>query len=77
MAEKTFSKRIAKTEIDKARKGLAKARTEEDKQYFRGLLEIALDNYDMDVYSTNKAKGGMSNGRAIMKKRGGTFKGVF
>jgi hypothetical protein len=71
MGEKTFSKRIAKTEIDKARKGLASARTETDKRYFRGLLEIALDNYDMDSYST-KAKGG-----AVMKARGGTFKGTF
>jgi len=77
MGEKTFSKRIARNKINEAKEGLANARTAEDKQYFRGLLEIAMDAYDMDAYSTNKAKGGLTNGRAVMKARGGTFKGTF
>ena len=71
MAEKKFSKRIARSEIDKARKGLASAKTESDKRYFRGLLDIALDNYEMDTYSTKKTGG------VVMKARGGTFKGTF
>tara|TARA_R100001591_G_C4278906_1_gene164559 strand:- start:7 stop:246 length:240 start_codon:yes stop_codon:yes gene_type:complete len=37
------------------------------------LIEIAIDHMGPDL----KAKGGISNGRAIMKKRGGTFKGTF
>ena len=37
------------------------------------LIEIAFEHMGPDL----KATGGISNGRAIMKKRGGTFKGTF
>jgi len=69
MGEKNFSARISRTKIDKAREGLANAKTEKDRKYFSGLLRIALDDYE------GRKDGGMS--KAVMKARGGTFKGIF
>ena len=70
MAEKTFSKRIAKTELDKARDKLSRARSEDMKKYWKGIVEIRLDEYN----SLNK--GGMvakkkMRGGGMSKMRGG------
>ena len=103
MGEKNFSARISRTKIEKAREGLANAKTEKDRKYFSGLLRIALDDYEgrkdggmnavpskyegfsklpegvqekIDPKLAKKYKtGGMS--KAVMKARGGTFKGTF
>ena len=53
MGEKTFSKRIAKTKLDEARDKLSRARNEDMKKYWKGIVEIRLDEYN----SLNK--GGM------------------
>ena len=58
MAEKTFAKRIAKTELDKAKDKLSRARSEDMKKYWKGIVEIRLDEYN----SLNK--GGMPKKRS-------------
>jgi len=72
MAEKTFSKRIARTELDKAKDKLSRARSPKMKKYWEGIVEIRLDEYN------SLAKGGMptkkmrSGGMVKTKKmRGG------
>tara|TARA_R100000353_G_scaffold82361_1_gene61775 strand:- start:123 stop:326 length:204 start_codon:yes stop_codon:yes gene_type:complete len=55
--------------------------------YFEEGLEMGMSDKQAEKYAREKfadspepdykVKGGISNGRAIMKKRGGTFKGTF
>ena len=53
MSEKTFSKRIGKTSVEEARKKLSNARSDKMKKYWKGILEIRLDEYN------NLSKGGV------------------
>tara|TARA_X000001382_G_scaffold90372_2_gene64995 strand:+ start:8 stop:310 length:303 start_codon:yes stop_codon:yes gene_type:complete len=64
MAEKTFSKRIGKTSVEEARKKLSNARSDKMKKYWKGILEIRLDEYN------NLSKGGVPmKGKTKMAKK--------
>ena len=64
MAEKTFSKRIGKTAVEEARKKLSNARSDKMKKYWKGILEIRLDEYN------NLSKGGVPmKGKTKMAKK--------
>jgi hypothetical protein len=68
MGEKTFSKRIAKTKLDEARDKLSRARSEDMKKYWKGIIDIRLDEYN----SLNKGgmpKKKLAKGGAMVAKK--------
>jgi hypothetical protein len=75
MAEKTFAKRIAKTELDKAKDKLSRARSEDMKKYWKGIVEIRLDEYNSlnkgGMVAKKKMRGGGMAKMAAKKMRGG------
>ena len=75
MGEKTFSKRIAKTKLDEARDKLSRARSEDMKKYWKGIVEIRLDEYNSlnkgGMVAKKKMRGGGMAKMAAKKMRGG------